>query len=160
MNGLDLGILLILALFLGKGLWKGLIRQLCSLAGIILGAFLAWSFSAILGPELARLCGWSPRVSIVVVGALLFFAGVLAFFVLGFYLGKLAKLPILAALNRFGGALFGLIEGVVILSVLIYLLTLWPLLARKEVVKNSVLAPPFIQLGGVVLQDRPVLRSS
>ncbi len=65
MNGLDLAILLILCLFLVKGLWKGLIRQLCALAGIILGIFLSWSFSATLGPELARLSGWSPysRVS-------------------------------------------------------------------------------------------------
>lgn len=158
MNGLDLGILLILVLFLIKGLWKGLIRQLCSLAGIVLGCFLAWGFSATLGPELARLCDWSLRVSVVIVGAMLFFAGVLAFFVLGFYLGKLATQPILAALNRFGGALFGVIEGVVILSVVIYLFTLWPVVARKEVVQSSTLSPPFVRLGAVILQDAPVVR--
>jgi membrane protein required for colicin V production len=158
MNGLDLAILLILVLFLVKGLWKGLIRQLCSLAGIILGIFLSWGFSTILGPELARLSGWSLRVSIVVVGAMLFFAGILAFFVLGFYLGKLATQPVLAVLNRFGGALFGTIEGVVILAVLIYLLTLWPMVARKTVVQASTLAPPFVHLGAVILQDTPVAR--
>ena len=89
---------------------------------------------------------------------MLFFAGVLAFFVLGFYLGKLAAQPVLAVLNRFGGALFGLIEGVVILAVLIYLLTLWPMVARKEVVQGSTLSPPFVQLGAVILQDAPVVR--
>lgn len=159
MNGLDLAILVLLALFLVKGLWKGLIRQLCSLAGIVLGCFLSWSFSAPLGPELARLTSWSPRISVVVVGTMLFFAGVLAFFILGFYLGKIAKQPVLAVLNRFSGALFGLIEGVVILAVLIYLLTLWPMLARIEVVKTSALSPPFIHLGAVILQDTPVVRS-
>jgi membrane protein required for colicin V production len=158
MNGLDLAILLILCLFLVKGLWKGLIRQLCSLAGIVLGIFLSWSFSDILGPELARLSGWSPRVSVVVVGAMLFFAGVLAFFILGFYLGKLAKQPVLAVLNRFSGALFGVIEGVVILAVVIYLLSLWPMVARKAVVQASTLAPPFVQLGAVILQDTPVAK--
>ena len=159
MNGLDLAILLILVLFLIKGLWKGLIRQICSLAGIALGILLAWSFSDILGPELARLFGWPLRVSIVVVGAVLFFAGILAFFVLGFYLGKLMKQPVLAVLNRFGGALFGGIEGVVILAVVIYLLTLWPLVARKPVVQASILSPPFVRLGAVILQDTPVTRS-
>lgn len=158
MNGLDLAILLILVLFLIKGLWKGLIRQLCSLAGIVLGIFLSWGFSTILGPELARLAGWPLRVSIVVVGAMLFFAGVLAFFVLGFYLGKLATQPVLAVLNRFTGALFGEIEGVVILAVVIYLLTLWPMVARKEVIQRSTLSPPFIRLGAVILQDTPVAR--
>ena len=158
MNGLDLAILLILVLFLVKGLWKGLIRQLCSLAGIVLGIFLSWSFSTILGPELARLSGWPLRVSIVVVGAMLFFAGVLAFFVLGFYLGKLTAQPVLAVLNRFVGALFGVIEGVVILAVVIYLLTLWPMVARKAVVQASTLSPPFVRLGAVILQDTPAAR--
>ena len=158
MNGLDLAILLILVLFLIKGLWQGLIRQLCSLAGIVLGIFLAWSFSANLGAELARLTSWSLRVSVVIVGAMLFFAAVLAFFVLGFYLGKVAAQPVLAVLNRFCGALFGLIEGVVILAVVIYLFTLWPMVARKEVVKSATLSPPFVHLGAVILQDAPVVR--
>lgn len=158
MNGFDFAILLILCLFLVKGLWKGLIRQLCSLAGIVLGIFLSWSFSDFLGPELARFSGWPLRVSVVVVGAMLFFAGILAFFVLGFYLGKLAKQPVLAVLNRFSGALFGVIEGVVILAVVIYLLTLWPLVARKTVVQTSTLSPPFVRLGAVILQDTPVTR--
>jgi membrane protein required for colicin V production len=89
---------------------------------------------------------------------MLFFAGILAFFVLGFYLGKLAKQPVLAILNRFSGALFGVIEGVVILAVVIYLLTLWPLVARKTVVQTSTLSPPFVRLGAVILQDTSVAR--
>jgi membrane protein required for colicin V production len=158
MNGLDLAILLILLLFLVKGLWKGLIRQLCALAGIVLGIFLSWSFSTTLGPELARLSGWSAQVSSVIVGARVFFAGVLAFCVPGFYLGKLAAQPVLAVLNRFGGALFGVVAGVVILAVVIYLLTLWPMLARKAVVQVSTLSPPFVRLGAVILQDTPAAR--
>lgn len=158
MNGLDLAILLILCLFLVKGLWKGLVRQICSLAGIALGIVLSWSFSATLGPELARLSGWPPRVSLVIVGAMLFFVGVLVFYVLGFYMGKLATQPVLAVLNRFGGALFGLIEGVALLAVVIYLLTLWPMVARKGVVQASTLSPPFVRLGAVILQDAPLAK--
>ena len=158
MNGLDLAILLILVLFLVKGIWKGLIRQFCSLAGIAFGILLSWCFSSFLGAELARLFGWSLRISVVVVGAMLFFAGILAFFVLSFYLGKMAKQPVLAVLNRFSGALFGVIEGVVILAVVIYLLTLWPMVARKTVVQASTLSPPFVRLGATILQDTPVVR--
>lgn len=155
MNGLDITILVVLALFLIKGIWRGLIRQLCSLAGIVLGVFLAWSFTPLLGPELARLAGWSPRIGLAVVGCLLFFAGVLVFIIVGFYLGKLAEQPILAALNRIVGGLFGLIEGVVLLAVVLYLLTLWPMVARQPVVKGATLTPPFIRLGGVILRDTP-----
>src|SRR5512133_3175833 len=106
MNGIDLTILIVLGLFLVKGIWRGLIRQLCAIAGIVLGGFLAWSFTPVLGPELARLTGWSPRPSLAVVGCLLFFSGVLALFILGFYLGKLAEQPVLAGLNRIGGGFF------------------------------------------------------
>lgn len=156
MNGLDSAILVVLVVFLIKGIWRGLIRQLCALAGIVLGVFLAWSFSSVLGPELARLAGWSPRVSVAVVGCLLFFSGVLTFFILGFYLGKLTEQPVLAGLNRIGGGLFGVIEGVVLLAVILYLLTLWPVVARQPVVRDATLTPPFLRLGAVILRDTPI----
>lgn len=153
MNGIDLAILIVLGLFLIKGVWRGLIHQLCAIVGIVLGTFLAWSFTAVLGPELAHLTGWSSRPSLAVVAALLFFSGVLALMVLRFYLDKAAKKPVLAELNRISGGLFGLIEGVVLLAVVIYLLTLWPMVARQPVVKSATLTPPFIRLGGVILCD-------
>jgi hypothetical protein len=47
---------------------------------------------------------------------------------------------------------------VVILAVVIYLLTLWPMVARKAVVQASTLSPPFVRLGAIILQDTPAAR--
>lgn len=157
MNGVDAVILALLLLFLIKGLWKGLIRQLCALAGVALGIVLAWSFSQILGPELARLTGWPLQASVAAVGCLLFFSGVLTIFILGSYLGRIADQPVLAVLNRLGGAIFGLAEGVVILAVVLYLLTLWPMVRRQPVMERATLTPPFVRLGAVILRDVPPL---
>ncbi|MGW8312271.1 MAG: CvpA family protein, partial [Desulfuromonadales bacterium] len=41
MNGIDIVILVILCGFLLKGLLRGLLKEVCSLAGLFVGAFLA-----------------------------------------------------------------------------------------------------------------------
>lgn len=157
MNGIDLTILVLLGLFLGKGIWRGLIRELCGLLGIALGVFLAWQFSLPLGNELAQRLHLAPRPSVLLVGVMLFGVGVLAFFILGFYLGKLTAVPIFGGLNRLGGGLLGLLEGVVVLAVVLHVLAVQPYpRSLGAALSRAQLAPPFIELGGVILRDGAV----
>jgi membrane protein required for colicin V production len=44
MNPVDIAILVVLGQFLVKGAWRGLLREVCSLAGLVLGGFLGFSF--------------------------------------------------------------------------------------------------------------------
>lgn len=148
MSLVDILILVILALFLLKGAIRGLLKEVCSLLGLILGGAFAFTFHLPLAQHLqdsfdlpARLSVWGAFLGI-------FILVVAIFAVLGFLLNRFVKLILLGGLNRLTGALFGLLQGVVILAMVILALgsSVAPQQAR-DWVQDSQLAPPFAVLG-------------
>jgi membrane protein required for colicin V production len=145
---LDIGILVILAMFLIKGVLRGLLKEICSLLGLILGGVFAFTFHLPLAQFLqdsfhlpAQLCVWGSFLAI-------FLLMVLLFAVLGFVLNRFVKLVFLGGFNRLAGAIFGIVQGVVILSMI--LLALSSSVAPEglqKTVRGSQLAPPFVTLG-------------
>ncbi len=116
MNILDLLIAIPLGYLIFKGYKKGLVYELASLAGIIVGSLLAvrlanW-FSALIGldGEYAFLIA--------------FFIIFVAVVVLSLFAAKLVerfvKLMHVGVLNNLAGALFGLLKGACIVGVLLY----------------------------------------
>ena len=78
----------------------------------------------------------------------IFLLTALLFVFIGMILSRYVKLMYVGGLNRVAGGLFGLIQGVLILSLLVFALTLRPLpLGLDAHFEVSNLAPPFIQLG-------------
>lgn len=148
MSFIDIGILIILGLFLLKGVIRGLLKEICSLLGLILGGVFAFTFHLPLAQTLqdsfdlpAQVCVWGSFVAI-------FLLVVIVFGVIGFLLHRFVKLVFLGGFNRFAGALFGMVQGVVLLSVIV--LALNSTVAPKSVHRmmgRSQLAPPFAQLG-------------
>jgi membrane protein required for colicin V production len=148
MNPVDIAILVVLGLFLVKGAWRGLLREVCSLAGLILGGFLGFSFHGPLGQIMTESFRLPPTLADIASFLLLFVLTVIFFGVLGFLLSKFVKLIFLGGFNRVAGAVFGVGEGALLIAVVLFVSTmggtprfLQPLL------KDSQLAPPFIQLG-------------
>lgn len=153
MNGVDIAILGTLTLFFVKGVWRGLVRELCALAGVTAGAALAWYLAPSLGLSLGRLFHLEARNGIIAAGVLLFLVGILLFALVGLLLGKLANLPLIGGFNRVAGALLGLVEGVVVLAVVLCLLASNPFpKALAPHLRSATLAPPFVELGGTILQ--------
>jgi membrane protein required for colicin V production len=75
------------------------------------------------------------------------------FMVLGFLLSRIVKLLFLGGFNRLIGGFFGLSQGVLLLAVLLFALSLRPLpWGMDKVMKQAYLAPPFVDLGDAVLQ--------
>ncbi len=148
MSLVDIVILLVLGIFLLKGILRGLLKEVCSLLGLLIGGILAFTFHLPLAQQLqdsfdlpAQLCVWGSFLSI-------FLTSVILFGVLGYVLHKFVKLVFLGGFNRVAGALFGLIQGVVLLSMI--LLTLSSSVVPSSVrstVRQSQLAPPFQALG-------------
>ena len=95
MNGLDIAILVTLAAFTVKGLLRGLLRELCSLLGIGVGAFLAFRFYAPLADWTARSFGFPEKVCVVAALLSLFFVTLIFFGVAGFLLSRIVKLVFL-----------------------------------------------------------------
>ena len=148
MSAIDIGILVILGLFLLKGIIRGLLKEVCSLLGLVLGGVFAFTFHLPLAQTLqdsfdlpAQLCVWGSFVAI-------FLLVVIIFGMIGFLLHRFVKLVFLGGFNRFAGALFGLVQGVVLLSMIVLALnsSVVPKSANR-MVGRSQLAPPFEELG-------------
>lgn len=147
----DLCILVILGLFLLKGVLRGLLKEICSLLGLVLGGMFAFTFHLPLAQQLqdsfdlpAQLCVWGSFLGI-------FLFVIFVFAVVGFVLNRFAKIVFLGGLNRLAGALFGLVQGVVILAILALALnsTVSPRAVREKIAESQ-LAPPFVTLGNAI----------
>lgn len=151
MNVVDITILVLLAAFTVKGLFRGLLKEVCSLAGLVAGGFLAFRFHAPLAEELAEVFGLSLRAGVVCAFLLLFVTTVLFFGVLGYLLSRFVKLLFLGGLNRVAGGFFGLFQGVLLLTVALFALSTEALPAPVQpMFEESVLRPPFVRLAEAV----------
>jgi membrane protein required for colicin V production len=127
MNVVDIAILVILTAFLVKGLVRGLLKELCSLIGLLGGAVLAFIFHASLADLLVQSLRIPSTVAVVAAFLAIFLTTILVFAVLGYLLSRFVNLLFLGGLNRLAGGFFGLAEGVVLLAVILYALSLSPL---------------------------------
>lgn len=148
MNVVDITILLILVAFLVKGLVRGLLKELCSLVGLLGGAVLAFSFHGSLADMLVQSLRFPPSAAVVTAFLALFLTTILFFAVLGRLLSRFVNLLFLGGLNRLAGGFFGLAQGVVLLAVLLFALSLRPLPGLlRPAFQGSELSPPFVHLG-------------
>lgn len=148
MNYLDFGVIAIILIFLVRGIWVGFIRQLASLAALILGYIFAGRYYEQISPYLSSLIS-SPQLRFLVTYVLLFlvvFGGVL---VLGFLLKKVVSLSLLGWFDRFLGAIFGLVKAVLISTVCFMVLS--GLLAEANPLLNGSFAAPYLAKSSGVL---------
>lgn len=160
MNGFDIAILGVLAGFLVKGLLRGLLKEACSLIGLFLGAFLAFRYHGPLADALLNRAELPVPVALGLTFSVLFLCTMVFFLALGYLLSKFVKLLFLGGFNRILGGLFGLSQGILLLAVVLFALSLRPLPAvLDQSFKKSQLAPPFTELGKAALEgSRQVLR--
>jgi membrane protein required for colicin V production len=113
MTWLDYTVIAVLALSIAWGSWRGLVHEVISLAGWIL-AFLAANLLA--GP-LAQTFPATMRqeLRVVVAFVLIFVATLVLATMVSALVTGFVKVSVLHSLNRWLGALFGLLRGVLIL---------------------------------------------
>ena len=162
-NGLDYGLLAVIALMTLSGLAKGLVRQVCDLFAWILSVYLAYRLGGAVGNELNRWFAieeYFERALGPMVGDLS--VGVIAVNVIGFIvvlivvrlavqlvshlMDMVAKLPIISAFNRLGGALFGLAKGLLIVFIVASVLLMLPEGTLTGQIEGSYLVPTVLAL--------------
>jgi membrane protein required for colicin V production len=85
---------------------------------------------------------------VVIAFAALFLLTVLTFALLGFVLSRFVKLLFLGGFNRVAGALFGLIQGGVLLVLVLFGLSRSPLPGpAQDFLRQSRLSPPLVDMG-------------
>lgn len=123
MNLLDIIVLAVLAFFAIKGLTRGLINEVSSLSGLVLGVFFAYKFYPMLAAPLQKILHIPIYIAMFLAFLLILIAiGVIAHIV-GNVITTALKLVMLGSINRLGGIGIGLLEGVLLLSLFFSALT-------------------------------------
>ena len=124
MNTLDIVILAVVALLTLFGLKKGFIISLATLAGLLLGIYLAIHFShyaaGVIEQNFHPSSFWLPALAY----AATFLVVLLGVYFIGKMVEKLVEATGMGILNHIGGALLGFAKGVLIMSAIIYLIAL------------------------------------
>ncbi len=157
LNWLDIGILVMFAVFIGRGLWAGFSVAVSTLFGVVLGFYVAAQQFPFVAVRLSPFVHREPWLSLLSF-ALLFVVVYLAFLVAGILLRGFFRVIKLSWLDRLLGGVVGLAKGLIFAGIMIFVLTLvlpegspllkksalYPKLSRVAQVLNN-LAPPNIK---------------
>lgn len=114
MSWLDYAIIGVIVASIAWGVWRGLMREVMSLAGWVLAFLAANAVSGQLGDMLPDAVG-SSEVRILIAFAVVFVLTLSVATLVGMLLAKLFKAAGLGGVDRTLGGLFGLARGIVIL---------------------------------------------
>ena len=139
MNPFDIIIIVILGYCLVRGVFRGLVKEVSSIIGVLGGFYAAFTYYAMLAKHLSGLIKEPAYLNIL--SFLIIFCTVLIIVgILGIIIKYLLNIAFLGWVDRMGGVGFGLIKGVLIASVLFITLTAF-LPKGSAFLKNSMLAP-------------------
>jgi membrane protein required for colicin V production len=153
MNTLDIIMTAIICVTTVSGLWKGMVKQVFSLGGVILGYIVAMEYYV-------RLSHFVPSVDDemkkIISFVVIFISFILAASVAGWSTERLLKNADLNWANRAGGGLIGFLKGVLIVVIITVLLLAF-LPADSGILQGSKLLPCAVTvsktLGSVIPKD-------
>ncbi len=139
MNPFDIFIIVILVFCLIRGIFRGIVKEISSIVGVLGGFYAAYTYYPIVGDLIAS---WiTNRAYLNVVSFTLIFVCVLiAISILGVIIKYLMNIAFLGWIDRVSGAVFALIKGILIVCVMFIALTAF-LPKGSPVISNSVLSP-------------------
>lgn len=142
MNLLDFLILLPIAYYCFRGFKNGLLQEVFSIIGIILGVFLTFRYmeyvSSYISPYFEEGASYIPFIS-----ATIIFVGTLVVVNVAAYLGrKLLETVKLNMLNRLAGAFFGILKSGIIISAILLILAGFNIPSQQS--REASLSYPYI----------------
>jgi membrane protein required for colicin V production len=150
MNWLDIVIVLVIAFFAVSAFQAGLIREVVTLVSVAVGVVVAGLFYDDLAHDVLSFI--DDEKTALVVGFLVLLGAVyLAGQLIAVMLKKTATLLLLGWADHAGGALFGLIKGLIVVEVLLILLVTYPRLGLKAAIDGSALASVFLDVAPLLL---------
>jgi len=112
-------ILVVLLVILGFGVMGyrvGIVRRLVECAGLIASILLAMKFAALVNPHIVDATGLAQRPALIASWVLLLLVGLLLTRLLAAVVRKVVRATILGWLDRWGGAVLGLVMGTLLAS--------------------------------------------
>ena len=153
MNPFDMLIIAILSFCLIRGIFRGLIKELASIVGVLGGFYAAYTYYPLLQ-------GWftswvsSPDYRSILSFLVIFCGVFLVISIIGVILKYLLNIAFLGWIDRICGAAFGFVKAVLIVSVLMIALTTF-LSRGTPIVRDSLLAPHVTRVAEAMVQVVP-----
>ena len=151
MHGLTLLDILLWAILVAcavKGFMKGLIREVCALLGVVAGAWAAFTYYGYVTDAISVFIKLPRSVATPISFLLIYIVLGLLFFFAGHLLTTLFKIMLLGWLNRFGGILFGILQGAFVSCIVLALLVIGPAPSKiKGYIQSSSTAKSFCRAG-------------
>ncbi|GAG53701.1 unnamed protein product [marine sediment metagenome] len=139
MNPFDIIIIVILGYSLVRGIFRGLVKEVSSIIGVLGGFYAAFTYYTMLAKLLSGLIKETAYLNIL--SFLIIFCSVLIIVgILGVIIKYLLNIAFLGWVDRISGVGFGLFKGILIASILFITLTAF-LPKGSAFLKNSMLAP-------------------
>lgn len=164
MNRLDIIICIVLGFGLIRGLMKGLIREVLGILGAVLAVIFALHRFEAGGKLLASSFGLTPPVANTISFISICIGTVVAFYIMGLFLKKIAKTLGLRWVDIVGGGGLGAIKVGLIVSLILNALIMFPLSeAITREFNEAFLVPPLVMsapgLYGLVIKVVPGARA-
>ncbi len=139
MNPLDIIIMVILGFCLIRGIFRGLIKEVSSIVGVLAGFYFAYSYYR---PVADLLSEWISNTGYrnILGFMIIFFAVAILVAAVAVIIKYVLKIASLGWFDRICGTIFALVKGVLIVSVVILILTTF-LPKGSPFIRNSLLAP-------------------
>jgi len=139
MNPFDTIITIVLGYCLIRGFFRGLIKEISSIIGVLGGFYAGYTYYL----EISRpLSAWISNPAYAkILGFMLLFCGVFIFVsIIGVIIKYLMNIAFLGWVDRICGVFFGIAKGILIAAVLLMMLTAF-LPKGAPMIKDSILAP-------------------
>ena len=149
MNNLDIALLIIGGLFVILGIYWGLIRQVLSLVGLIVGIVMAGRYGPAVAEWLSSFISDSAVTQVVGFIAVLLLVSAAAS-VIASVLRIFAGLLFLGWIDHLLGAILGLVQAILAGAAILIGLVTFPVPAWSAAIETSTLAGPLLRVGGVL----------
>ncbi len=142
MNPFDIFIIVIIAYSLIRGLFRGLVKEVSSIIGVLGGFYAAYSYYPMVAGLFAGLI-INPSYLNILSFLIIFCSVLIIISILGIVIKYLLNVAFLGWIDRACGLGFGLVKGLLIVTVLFIILTTF-LPKGAPLIKKSILAPHVI----------------
>ncbi|MFP4668657.1 MAG: CvpA family protein [Desulfosalsimonas sp.] len=141
LNPFDMVVVIILGYCVIKGAFRGIIREAAAVVGVLGGFYAAFMFYENIAPAFSGLTD-NMNYAYFAAFLLLFCAVFAAVLFAGMLVRAVVQLMLLGVVDRALGSLFGAVKGVIIVSLLFFLLTfILPQGTSTDLIRDSKLAP-------------------
>jgi membrane protein required for colicin V production len=150
MNWIDIAIVIIIAFFVISAYSAGLIRELVTLVSVVAGVIVAGLFYDDMARDVLVFIddeGTARTIGFLILLGAVYLAGQLV----AVMLKQVAAILLLGWADRMGGALFGILKGLIVVEVILILLVTYPQLGLDDAIDGSTLGSVFLDAASVLL---------